>query len=162
MNLIVVLLFSVLGVIGSFFVGHHIGDSEGYARRDIETIAQIAKLNAENQTKTDTLVQQINDKDAELQKEKENAKKEIAKRDADIATGKLRLYVRTKSPTNSQCENASSTSGSNSSRAEIDPAFAQSIVRITDDGDSAIRKLNACIAVYNQVKEMINGSPSIK
>ena len=148
--------FSVSAIFGVYEYGHH----QGYTERDVETAIQIAKLNAENAEKTNTLVQQVSDKDAELQKEKQNAKKEISKRDADIATGKLQLYVRTKTTGISNCANASPTSGSDTGTAQIDPTFAQSIVRITDDGDSAIRKLNACIAVYNQVREMINGFPN--
>jgi prophage endopeptidase len=154
MNYIFAFLISVLIIGGTYEYGHH----QGYAERDAETSVQIAKLNAENAQKTNTLVQQISDKDAELQKEKTNAKKEIAKRDADIATGKLQLYVKT--APNSSCSNAPSTSGSDSSYARIDPAFAESLVRITDDGDSAIRKLNACLQIYNQVRTMINGFPN--
>jgi prophage endopeptidase len=151
MNYIFAFLISVLVIGGTYEYGHH----QGYSERDAEVSVQIAKLNAENQQKTNTLVQQVADKDAELQKEKSNAKKEIAKRDADIASGKLRLYVKTAS--NPNCSNASNTPGLDTSNAQLDATFAQSIVRITDDGDSAIRKLNACIAVYNQVREMING-----
>lgn len=154
MNYIFAFLISVLIIGGTYEYGHH----QGYAERDAETAVQIAKLNAENAQKTNTLVQQISDKDAELQKEKTNAKKEIAKRDADIATGKLQLYVKT--APNSSCSNAPSTSGSDPSYARIDPAFAESLVRITDDGDSAIRKLNACLQIYNQVRTMINGFPN--
>jgi prophage endopeptidase len=154
MNYIFAFLISVLIIGCTYEYGHH----QGYAERDAETAVQIAKLNAENAQKTNTLVQQISDKDAELQKEKTNAKKEIAKRDADIATGKLQLYVKT--APNSSCSNAPSTSGSDSSYARIDPAFAESLVRITDDGDSAIRKLNACLQIYNQVRTMINGFPN--
>ena len=154
MKYIYAFLMSVVIIGSTYEYGHH----QGYAERDAETAIQIAKLNAENAQKTNTLVQQISDKDAELQKEKTNAKKEIAKRDADIATGKLQLYVKT--APNSSCSNAPSTSGSDSNYARIDPAFAESLVRITDDGDSAIRKLNACLQIYNQVRTMINGFPN--
>ena len=156
MNYIFAFLISVLIIGGTYEYGHH----QGYSERDAEVSVQIAKLNAENQQKTNTLVQQISDKDAELQKEKSNAKKEIAKRDADIASGKLQLYVKT--TPNSNCSNAPTTSGSDPSYARIDPAFAQSLVAVTDDGDTAIRKLNACIATYNQVKDMINGSTTTR
>ena len=154
MNYIFAFLISVLIIGGTYEYGHH----QGYSERDAEMSVQIAKLNAENQQKTNILVQQISDKDAELQKEKCNAKKEIAKRDADIASGKLQLYVKT--TPNSNCSNAPTTSGSDPSYARIDPAFAENLVRITDDGDSAIRKLNACLQIYNQVRTMINGFPN--
>ena len=157
MNYIFAFLISVLIIGGTYEYGHH----QGYAERDAETAIQIAKLNAENAQKTNTLVQQISDKDAELQKEKTNAKKEIAKRDADIATGKLQLFIKTKAPVCPPA-NAPATGGLDTATAQLDPAFAQSIVTITDDGDNAIRKLNACIATYNQVKDMINGSTTTR
>ena len=156
MNYIFAFLISVLIIGGTYEYGHH----QGYSERDAEVSVQIAKLNAENQQKTNTLVQQISDKDAELQKEKSNAKKEIAKRDADIASGKLQLYVKT--TPNSNCSNAPAPSGPDTATAQLDPAFAQSLVAVTDDGDTAIRKLNACIATYNQVKDMINGSTTTR
>jgi prophage endopeptidase len=156
MNILIGILIGILALGGVYEYGHH----EGYAERDAETVIQVAKLNAENQQKTNSLVQQVADKDAELQKEKDDAKKQIAKRDADIATGKLRLYVKTAS--NTTCPSPSTSSGSDTATAQLDPAFAQSLVSVTDDGDKAIRKLNACIAVYNQVRDMINGSTNTR
>ena len=76
MKYIYAFLMSIVIIGGTYEYGHH----QGYAERDAETAIQIAKLNAENAEKTNTLVQQVSDKDAELQKEKQNAKKEIAKR----------------------------------------------------------------------------------
>ena len=103
----------------------------------------------------------IADLSTQLSKAQDDAKKQNAKRDSDIATGKLQLYIKTKTPV-CPSTNAHSTSGSDTSTAQLDPTFAQSIVSITDDGDQAIRKLNACIATYNQVKELINGSPTTR
>jgi len=40
-------------------------------------------------------------------------------------------------------------------RAELDPAFAQDLVRITSDGDAAIVDLNACIDRYNDVRASV-------
>jgi prophage endopeptidase len=161
-NLLISILIGIVCTIGSYYYGHYEGDKDGYARRDTETAIQIAKLNAENQQKTNSLVQQVADKDVELQKEKANAKKEIAKRDADIASGKLRLYIHTKTPTNCPSTNAPTAVGHNANDAELDTETSRALVAITDTGDSAIRKLNACVAVYNQVREMINGSPTTK
>jgi prophage endopeptidase len=152
MNILIGILLGILALGGVYEYGHH----EGYAERDAETAIQIAKINADNQQKTNSLVQQVADKDAELQKEKDDAKKQIAKRDADIATGKLRLYVKTVG--NTTCPDAPTSSGSDTATAQLDPKTAQSLVAITDEGDTAIRKLNACIATYQTVRNMINGS----
>jgi prophage endopeptidase len=155
-NILIGIVIGILALGGVYEYGHHVG----YQERDAETIVQVDKINAENQQKTNNLVQQVADKDAELQKEKDNAKSEIAKRDTAIATGKLRLYVKTTSNTN--CPNAPTTSGSDTATAELDPKTAESLVHITDEGDTAIRKLNACIAVYNTTREMINGLSNTK
>ena len=149
---IIGLLLAIIAIIGGYFYGQHIGDKNGYARRDTETLVQIAKLNAENQQKTDSLVQQMNDKEDELQKVKEDAKKQIAKLNADIATGKLQLYVKVKPTSNCSSPNAPTPSRPDTATAQLDPTFAQSIVSITEDGDKAIRQLNSCIDAYNAVR----------
>jgi len=73
----------------------------------------------------------------------------------------LQLFIKTKAPVCPPA-NAPATSGLDTATAQLDPAFAQSIVTITDDGDNAIRKLNACITVYNQVRELLNGTATTK
>jgi prophage endopeptidase len=39
--------------------------------------------------------------------------------------------------------------------AELDREVAKSLVAITDDGDKAIRQLNACIDAYNTVYQTL-------
>ena len=147
-----------MAIIGGYFLGEHLGDEHGYARRDAETAIQIAKLNAENQQKTNSLVQQMSDKEDELQKVKEDAKKQIAKLNADITTGKLQLYVRTKATANTSCPNAPTTSGPDTSTAQLDPEFAATLTAITDRGDQAIVQLNACIKQYDEMREIVNAN----
>jgi prophage endopeptidase len=154
-EIIVVLTLCLLNI-GGYFYGKHVGDKEGYQRSEDEVVQKIAENNTKSRKVENNLNQRVIDLSTELEKVKENAKKEIAKRNADIASSKLRLYVQTKSPV-CPSKDASSTIGPDTATAQLDPAFAQSIVTITDDGDTAIRKLNACIATYNQVREMING-----
>jgi len=148
---------SLIAVWGSYGVGHHNGYEE--ERANVQGAIEEAN-NAARMTERE-LDQRIADLSTQLEKVQDDAKKQIAKRDADIASGKLQLYVKTKgticAPTN-----APATSGPDTATAQLDPAFAQSIVAITDDGDTAIRKLNACVAVYNQVREMINGSTTTR
>ena len=162
MNLIASILIGILCTIGSYFAGHYLGDKDGYARRDTETVIQIAKLNAENQEKTNTLVQQMSDKEEELQQEKDNAKKQIAKLNSDLATNKLQFYVKVKPSTNTNCPNAPSSSGSDTDVAILDPKVSETLVALTDEGDTGIRKLNACIATYETVRRMINGPTTTK
>jgi len=151
----IVLFCSFVG--GVYEYGHH----QGYAESQAEMIEKIAESNAKARETENKLNTQVADLSTQLVKVQNEAQKQIAKRDADIANGKLQLYVRTKG-TVCPTTNAPATSGPDTSTAQLDPAFAQSLVRVTDDGDTAIRKLNACIATYNQVKELINGSTTTR
>ena len=145
------------------FVGgvYEYGHRQGYAQSQAEVAAQIAKANATARMTEQKLNAQVADLTTQLVKVQNEAQKQIAKRDADIANGKLQLYVRTKG-TVCPTTNAPASSGSDTTTAQLDPTFAQSLVAVTDDGDTAIRKLNACIATYNQVKDMINGSTTTR
>jgi len=145
-----IIVFLFVGI-SAYFYGHH----KGYDESQTEVALQTAKANAEARQTEQKLNNQIADLTTQLVKVQNDAQKQIAKRDADIANGKLQLYVKTKA-TVCATANAPSTSGSDTATAQLDPTFAQSIVAVTDDGDIAIRKLNACIAIYNQVREQLN------
>ena len=157
MKYLYIFAFFLVSLGGVYGVGYR----NGYEHAQAEITAQVAKANAEARDTEQKLNAQVADLTTQLVKVQNDAQKQIAKRDADIATGKLQLYVRTKgticAPTN-----APATSGPDTATAQLDPAFAQSLVAVTDDGDTAIRKLNACIATYNQVKDMINGSTTTR
>ena len=86
---------------------------------------------------------------------------QIAKRDADIASGALRLRI----PVQTACPVSTSDNptppGGNSvqATAELDPTVARSLVAITDQGDANTRQLNACIDAYNEVRtSLIKGA----
>ena len=88
------------------------------------------------------------------QLEKVDAKIAFDRLDSDLRTGALRLSVRT---TAQQGSNHSAAAGPIQARADIDPADAAALVRITEDGDNAIRDLNTCIDGYAQVMRQANG-----
>jgi len=150
------IVFLLLGI-SSYFYGHH----QGYEDERLNVQGAIEEANASARMTEQALNGKINDLSTQLEKVQNDAQKEIAKRDSAIATGKLQLYVRTKTPV-CPSTNAPTTSGSDTATAQLDPTFAQSLVAVTDDGDTAIRKLNACIATYNQVRDMINGSTTTR
>jgi len=152
--IVAILLASLGGVYG---VGHH----NGYAQSQAEVAEQVAQANAAARQTEQQLNGKIADLSTQLVKAQNDAQKQIAKRDSDIATGKLQLFIKTKAPVCPPA-NAPATGGNPTDVAVIDPTFAQSIVAITDDGDNAIRKLNACITVYNQVRELLNGTATTK
>ena len=146
------------GIIGGVYeYGHH----QGYEEERLNVQGAIDEANAAARMTEKELNGKINDLTTQLVKVQNEAQKQIAKRDADIATGKLQLYVRTKG-TVCPSTNAPATGGSDTATAQLDPTFAKSLVAVTDDGDTAIRKLNACIATYNQVKDLINGNTTTR
>jgi len=157
MKIIITLIlgFSIIG--GVYKLGH----DNGYAQSQAEVQAQIAKANEAARATEQSLNSKITDLTTQLVKVQNEAQKQIAKRDADIATGKLQLFVKTKG-TVCPSKDAGPSSGSDTATAQLDPKTATDLVSVTDDGDTAIRKLNACIATYNQVKELINGSTTTR
>ena len=91
------------------------------------------------------------------QLDKANAQKVFDRLDADLRSGALRLSVRT---TTQPGGDHSAAAGPVQARADIDPADAAALVRITEDGDNAIRDLNTCIDGYAQVMRQANeGQP---
>jgi len=99
----------------------------------------------------------------ELVKANNNAKLVIQKRNSDIDSGALRLRIPVKTPS---CPTLSTPSDApvaerpDPPTAELQPETARDILAIADEADLTARKLNACIATYNQVREMINQKES--
>ena len=148
-------LYAILAfcaVIGATFTA---GYKHGYEAERQNVQGAIDEANAAARMTEQELNGKIADLSTQLVKVQDDAKKQIAKRDADIASGKLQLYVKTKgticSPTN-----APATSGNQTDVAILDPGTASAIVAITDKGDEGIRRLNACVAIYEQVRSMLN------
>jgi hypothetical protein len=129
-------------VISSYFYGHH----EAY----VEQEAEVAMLNLIERSKEKQMQELVDTHSIELRKANDNAKNQVTKLQSDIASGQLRLSIATRSV--QTCSDSSSTARDTTSRAELDPEASKSLVSITADGDNAIRSLNACIDIYNQVR----------
>jgi len=102
--------------------------------------SRIEELEAsiESRKNTQRLLAQL---DTEHTQERERANQTNASLRADVAAGKRRLSVLATS-----CAAGSATApglGHAEARAELDPAAAERIVAIANDGDDAIRQLNA-------------------
>jgi len=149
-----VLLGILIAVLGSFTSGYYKGSNDELDRQQLE----IAQLNAEARVKEQALVSEIQIQATKLQKANQDAKLAKLKRDADIDSGALRLRIPVKAP---NCPISTTTDTESSSRpdtgtAEIQPETSRAILAIGDEADTTVRKLNACLAIYNQVREMIN------
>jgi hypothetical protein len=129
-------------VVSSYFYGHH----EAY----VEQEAEVARLNLVERDKEEQMRAMANAKSRELERANNDAKAKITQLQSDIDDHKLRLYVATR-PVQAS-EHSPYPSRNTEARAELDPEVAKSLIAITADGDSAIRKLNACIDIYNQVR----------
>lgn len=82
------------------------------------------------------------DLDTQHTQERERANQTNADLRADVAAGQRRLSVLATSCTSTGSATAAGV-GHAEARAELDPAAAERIVRIANDGDDAIRQLNA-------------------
>jgi len=150
-----VLLGIVLAVIGAGTSGYLKGSADEFDRQQLE----IARLNEEARVKEQALVSAVQTQANQLVKAEQHAKTLSKKRNADIDSGalKLRIPVKTTCPTiQSPADSPAPSGDSIQATAELDREVAKSIVAITDDGDKAIRQLNACIDAYNDVYKTLN------
>ncbi|MCO7503185.1 MULTISPECIES: lysis system i-spanin subunit Rz [unclassified Pseudomonas] len=115
-------------------IQHQTGQLDQQAQ-DIDTLQRAA----ESRRNT---IKLLADLDTQHTQERERANQTNASLRADVAAGKRRLSVLATSCTATGSATAAGV-GHAEARAELDPAAAERIVRIANDGDDAIRQLNA-------------------
>jgi len=153
-----VLLGIVLAVLGAGTSGYLKGGADEFDRQQLE----IARLNEEARVKEQALVTAVQTQANQLVKAEQHAKTISQKRNADIDSGTLRLRIPVKAtcPTIQATTDAAPASrDSVQADTELDRETAKALVAITDDGDKAIRQLNACIDAYNAVYQTMKGTP---
>ena len=101
---------------------------------------QVATLEAAAESRRNT-IRLLVDLDTQHTQERERANQTNAGLRADVAAGKRRLSVLAKCPVVRAA--ADSSVDAPETRAQLDPAHAERIVRIANDGDDAIRQLTA-------------------
>lgn len=105
-----------------------------------QAVGKIETLEAAAESRRNT-IKLLADLDTQHTQERERANQTNSSLRADVATGKRRLSVLAAScPAGSA---ATTGVGHAEARAELDSAAAERIVRIANDGDDAIRQLNA-------------------
>ena len=102
---------------------------------------QISTLEAAAESRRNT-IRLLADLDTQHTQERERANQTNASLRADVATGNRRLSVLTSSLLAAGSASATGL-GNAKTRAELDAAAAERIVAIANDGDDAIRQLNA-------------------
>lgn len=147
----------LLSLLASFGAGYYKGGTDEFLKQQ----AEIARLNDEARQKEQALVTAVQTQTTQLVKAEQNAKLLSQKRNADIDSGalKLRIPVKTASCPTLQATPDAPVAPRDSVQAdtELDRETAKALIAITDDGDKAIRQLNACIEAYNTVYQTING-----
>ena len=148
------IIAAMIAVGGAYAYGHH----AGYADRDAEMQAHIAKLNEESRAKEQELAASLNNQTETLRK----AKNEINKKQSDINAlvdaGRLRIPA----PVTPSCvpatpDPAPAVRDRGEERPDAYREAIKSIVAIAIEGDRNTVQLNACIDTYNKVREQING-----
>ena len=122
--------------------------------------AEVDRLNTQARVKEEALNNALVATTNALRKTNDQAKTTAKERDAAITAGAYRMRV----PVQASCPvpaTADSTPASGdhggAASAELDPAFGKALFALTDEGDRAITKLNACIILYNQAIESQKG-----
>ncbi|UVL22401.1 lysis protein [Pseudomonas donghuensis] len=123
-----------LALLASLWMIDHIGASLEASSQRVRTLESSERSRKE----TIRLLAKL---DTEHTKERERANQTNANLRADIAAGKLRLSVLATNCTAVRTTSTTTGMGDAEARAELDPAAAERIVRVANDGDDAIRAL---------------------
>ena len=149
------ILFALGGALtGGYYKGVH-------SEQDRQKLV-IATLNEQARAKEQALVTAVNNTATQLVKVNQDAKIQIAKRDAAISSGALKLRVPIKPtvcPVQAAGDPAPASGNSGQATAELDSEIARSLVAITDQGDANTRQLNACIDAYQALTQTLKGKP---
>jgi hypothetical protein len=130
---------------GGYFYGK-------YVEREAQQV-EVDRLNTEARAKEQALATAVTATADALRKTNEKAKLATQQRDAAIDSGALKLRVKATCPVPAATDTPS-PSGDNrgEASAELDRETAKALVAITDEGNRAIEKLNACITLYNNAR----------
>ena len=122
--------------------------------------AEVDRLNTEARAKEVALAAAVTTTANALRVSNEKAKTMAKQRDAAIDSGalKLRVPVKTTCPVPASTDPATAAGGGGGeTSAELDRETAKALVALTEEGDRAITKLNACIDLYNHAIESQKG-----
>jgi enoyl reductase-like protein len=152
MNLLTPWIF--LGVaattVGVYFYGHHVGWDD----RDAEMQIEIAKKNEEAREVERNMTSKVIAQTNKLQEANNALTQKTTALDRAIRAGRVRLPASCpQSPANSTAP----SSDRDTETSESDRQTLAAIAAIVAEGDAAINQLNACIASYNEMRELVNG-----
>jgi len=146
------LICAFLGV-GAF--SYSKGEDAEFDRQQI----RIAKLNDESRQKEQALVSAVTTTATQLVKANNNAKLQTQKLHSAIDSGTFRLRLPVKAtscPVHTASDTPIASGDSSQEGSELDATTAKTLIAITDDGDEAIRQLNACQDAYENAYQTLN------
>jgi len=137
-------------------MGEKLAEQGGQFEKELATISNVAAAQAQaEQGKRLALEQKLAGQDQQHSKELSDAQRNQARLRDRLATADVRLSVLLAEDPTSGCNVPTATGAVGvvhaARRAQLDPAHAQRIVAITDDGDNAIIALRACQAYVRAV-----------
>ncbi|PUB43242.1 lysis system i-spanin subunit Rz [Pseudomonas sp. GV047] len=137
-------------------MGKALAEQAGLHKDDLAAISNAAEAQARaEQDKRLALEQKLASQDQQHTKELSDAQRNQARLRDQLATADVRLSVLLAEDPAGCCNvpAASGTAGvvHAARRAQLDPAHAQRIIAITDDGDNAVIALRACQAYVRAV-----------
>jgi hypothetical protein len=145
----------IVGVMVALFGTYRGGYHFGWLDRDEEMQIEIAKKNEEARELEKNMTSKLTDKETELRKAKnEISKKQSAMREL-ANTGRLRLP--TTSCPQASPSTSSPTGDSRDEPSELERQTINTLIDIVAEGDKAITKHAACVAAYNEMRELVNG-----
>lgn len=141
---------AIVTSISLYFYGHHVGWTE----RDEEMQIEIAKKNEEAREVERNMTSKVIAQTNKLQEANNALTQKTTALDRAIRAGRVRL------PSSCVQPSTNSTAPSpdrDTETSESDRQTLAAIAAIVAEGDAAILQLNACIASYNEVRELVNG-----
>jgi hypothetical protein len=146
-----VIIGAIITAMSVYFYGHHVGWTE----RDQEMQIEIAKKNEEAREVERAMTSKVIAQTNKLQEANDALTQKSTALDRAIRAGRVRL------PTASCVQPTPSATPASVNRdtetSESDRQTLAAIAAIVAEGDAAINQLNACIASYNEMRELVNG-----
>jgi hypothetical protein len=146
-----VLLGMLVLVLGAYTSGHHTGYKEAW----LEGQAEVAKLNDQARKTEEDAQSKLLDMGKQLIDANNQARVANEKARTVAAGSGFRVpIVAPACPVQSAADTPAPSGDQPQPTAELDPAVGNALFDLAAIGDEAIRNLNACIAAYDQVREM--------
>lgn len=153
MKLLLVCVVAILALGGAYWKGSY--------DKGVEVALEVIEANEKARETEKQMAVVATTYATTLRKNETNAQKKINDLRVAVASGERRLFIPTQAPNcgvqaSTDALPASGATGTTS--AELDRTVADSLIALTAEGDTAIRKLNICIDQYNSMKETINAT----